>query len=66
VRESYDLLAPAGTPKPIIARLSAVMRRILALPEVAARLAAIGMLRSLAEELGTFIRHETDREAPSR
>jgi len=46
VMEWYGLLAPAGTPKPIIAKLSAEMRRILALPEVAERLAAIEMLGS--------------------
>ena len=45
--EWYGLLAPAGTPKPIVAKLNAEMRRILALPlgeraggDRAARLAA--------------------------
>ena len=64
VMEWYGLLAPAGTPKPIIAKLSAEMRRILALPEVAERLAAIEMLGSSPEELGTFIRGEIDRWTP--
>jgi len=62
--EQDGLLAPAGTPKPIVAKLSAEMRRILARPEVAERLAAIEMLGSSPEELGMFIRGETDRWSP--
>ncbi len=41
--EWYGLLAPAGTPKPIVAKLNAEMRRILALP-LGERLAAIELL----------------------
>jgi tripartite-type tricarboxylate transporter receptor subunit TctC len=40
------------------------LSRILALPEVAERLAAIEMLGSSPEELGTFIRDEIDRWTP--
>jgi tripartite-type tricarboxylate transporter receptor subunit TctC len=64
VMEWYGMLAPAGTPKPIVAKLNAEMRRILALPEVAERLAAIEMLGSSPEELGTFMRSEIDRWTP--
>ena len=32
--EWYGLLAPAGTPKPIIAKLNAEMRRIMTLPNL--------------------------------
>jgi tripartite-type tricarboxylate transporter receptor subunit TctC len=64
VMEWYGMLAPAGTPKPIVAKLNAEMRRILALPEVAERLAAIEMLGSTPEELGAFMRSEIDRWTP--
>ena len=47
VTEWYGLLAPAGTPKPIIAKLNAEMRRILALP-LGERVAAIDLRRVLA------------------
>ena len=61
--EWYGLLAPAGTPKPIVAKLNAEMRRILALP-LGERLAAIELLASPPEELGHFIRSEIDRWTP--
>ena len=61
--EWYGLLAPAGTPKPIVAKLNAEMRRILALP-LGERLAAIDMVASSPEELGSFIRSEIDRWTP--
>jgi tripartite-type tricarboxylate transporter receptor subunit TctC len=61
--EWYGLLAPAGTPKPIVAKLNAEMRRILALP-LGERLAAIELLASPPEELGSFIRSEIDRWTP--
>jgi tripartite-type tricarboxylate transporter receptor subunit TctC len=40
--QRYGLLAPAGTPAPIIARLNAALREALASPEVIARIAADG------------------------
>ncbi len=61
--EWYGLLAPAGTPKPTVAKLNAEMRRILALP-LGERLAAIEMVASSPEELGSFIRSEIDRWTP--
>jgi tripartite-type tricarboxylate transporter receptor subunit TctC len=61
--EWYGLLAPAGTPKPIVAKLNAEMRRILALP-LGERLAAIELIASPPEELGAFIRSEIDRWTP--
>src|SRR6266508_1714861 len=61
--EWYGLLAPAGTPKPIVAKLNAEMRRILVLP-LGERLAAIELLASPPEELGGFIRSEIDRWTP--
>lgn len=63
VTEWYGLLAPAGTPKPIIAKLNAEMRRILALP-LGDRVAAIDLAPSSPEELGQFVRSEIDRWSP--
>jgi tripartite-type tricarboxylate transporter receptor subunit TctC len=61
--EWYGLLAPAGTPKPIIAKLNAEMKRILALP-LGERVAAIDLVGSSPEELGSFLRSEIDRWTP--
>jgi tripartite-type tricarboxylate transporter receptor subunit TctC len=63
VTEWYGLLAPAGTPKPIIAKLNGEMRRILALP-LGERVAAIDLVGSSPEELGAFIRSEINRWTP--
>ena len=62
--EWYGLLAPARTPKPIVAKLNAEMRRIMALPNLGDRLTAIELLSSSPEELATHIRSEIDRWAP--
>ena len=59
--EWYGLLAPAGTAKPIVAKLNAEMRRIMALPNLGERLAAIELLSSSPEELSDFIGGEIDR-----
>jgi tripartite-type tricarboxylate transporter receptor subunit TctC len=61
--EWYGLLAPAGTPKPIITKLNAEMKRILALP-LGERVAAIDLVGSSPEELGGFLRSEIDRWTP--
>jgi len=63
VTEWYGLLAPAGTPRPIVAKLNAEVRRILRLP-LGERLAAIDLDASSPEELGDFIRGEMDRWGP--
>ena len=62
--EWYGLLAPAGTPRPIIDKLNGEMKRIMALPNMGDRLTAIELVTSTPEELGAFIRSETDRWAP--
>ena len=38
----YGILAPAGTPAPVVARLNVEIQRVLALPDVKARLATDG------------------------
>ena len=63
VTEWYGLLAPAGTPKPIVAKLNAEMRRILALP-LGERVAAIDLEPSTPEELRDFIKKEIDVWGP--
>ena len=62
--EWYGLLAPAGTPKPIIEKLNAEMKRIMALPNMGDRLAAIELTTSTPQELDAFVRSETARWAP--
>jgi tripartite-type tricarboxylate transporter receptor subunit TctC len=62
--EWYALLAPARTPKPIVTKLSAEMRRIMALPNLGERLAAIELVGSSPEEVGQFIRNEIERWSP--
>src|SRR3954453_11185180 len=59
--EWYGLLAPAGTPRPIIDKLNAEMKRITALPGMGDLLAAIELTHSTPEELGAFIKSETER-----
>jgi tripartite-type tricarboxylate transporter receptor subunit TctC len=61
VNEWYGLLAPAGTPRPIIDKLNAEMKRIVGLPGMGDRLAAIELIHSTPEGLETFIRGETER-----
>jgi len=57
------MLAPAGTPPPIIDKLSAAVRRILKSPEVTARLNALGTtpVGSSPAELADVIRSETKK-----
>jgi tripartite-type tricarboxylate transporter receptor subunit TctC len=56
----YGLLAPAGTPKPIIERLNAELRKLAANDEVKQRIAAEGgdPLTSSAEEYARDIDQE--------
>jgi tripartite-type tricarboxylate transporter receptor subunit TctC len=57
------LMAPANTPKPIVDKLNAEMKRILAL-DLGERLAAIDLQSSSPDELGTHLRKEIDRWGP--
>lgn len=62
----YGLLAPAGTPKPVIAKLNAESRRVLALQDVKDRLAVAGIETAggTPDEFGSFIRAELDKWGP--
>ncbi len=61
----YGLLAPAGTPPAIVARLNAEALVALRARETKDRLAADGAepLGSTPEEFGAFIRRELDKWA---
>lgn len=52
----FALFAPAGTPKPVIARLNAEVLRVFRLPEVAERLKTLGLepVLSSPEELAAY------------
>jgi tripartite-type tricarboxylate transporter receptor subunit TctC len=56
----FALVAPAGTPAPVVSRLHDVTVKALAKPEVGARFAALGtdVAPLNADELGAFIRSE--------
>jgi tripartite-type tricarboxylate transporter receptor subunit TctC len=57
------MMAPAGTPRPIVDTLAREVKRILALPEVAANLDSAGGVAAATtpEELGAFLKDERDR-----
>jgi tripartite-type tricarboxylate transporter receptor subunit TctC len=59
----YGILAPAGTPRPIVERLNSELHKALASPDLVKRLAASGVEPrvSTPEEFGAFIRSETER-----
>jgi tripartite-type tricarboxylate transporter receptor subunit TctC len=62
--EWYGVVAPAGTPSPVIVRLAAEMERALALPATRERLEQLGFFpveRSGPAALGALIRAETQR-----
>ena len=62
----YGTLAPAGTPKAVVARLNAETNRVLAMQEVKDKLTAatIDAAGGTPEEFGKFIRTELDRWGP--
>jgi tripartite-type tricarboxylate transporter receptor subunit TctC len=57
------LLAPAGTPAPVIARLNSELAKVLNDPELIKKLAdqAVDLSSSTPEELGSLIRAEHDK-----
>ena len=61
----YGMLAPAGTPTEIVARINADMRKVLALAEVKTALVAQGMeiAPSSPEEMATLMRRDAARWA---
>jgi tripartite-type tricarboxylate transporter receptor subunit TctC len=64
LNEWYGVVAPAGTPAEIIAKLASEMARVVALPETKARLAHLGLYQAEnpgPEALGALIRAELPR-----
>jgi tripartite-type tricarboxylate transporter receptor subunit TctC len=61
--EWYGLFTPTGTPKAIVLKLNAEMRRILAL-DLGERVSAIDLAASSPEELGGFLKSEVERWSP--
>ena len=59
----FGILAPAGTPKPVIDRLQAEVVKALKDPSVQARLGDYEIFGSTSEEFGTFIKNEIDKTA---
>lgn len=57
------VMAPAGTPPEIIARLNAEINRILKMPDVAEKLQALGaeIVGSTAEEFAAYVKSEIDK-----
>jgi len=62
--EWYVLLAPARTPKPILDKLNAEIRRMMAQPNIGERLPAIELSSSTREEAREFVRGELARWGP--
>jgi len=56
----YGILAPAGTPRPIVARLNGELGKVMRSPEMRERLAGIGTdpLTSTPEEFAAYIQSE--------
>jgi tripartite-type tricarboxylate transporter receptor subunit TctC len=56
----FALFAPAGTPRPLVDRLQAEVKKILTAPDIAKRLAEIGLdpVASTPDELAAFQRSE--------
>ena len=59
----FGVLAPAGTPQPIIARLNAEIVKALKDPAVQQKLDNYEIFGSTPDEFGTFIRSEIDKTA---
>jgi len=62
--EWFGLLAPAGTPPAIIAKLNTEVKKIMANPELGDRLASIELASSSAAFLNDFIKAEVTRWSP--
>jgi tripartite-type tricarboxylate transporter receptor subunit TctC len=62
--EWYGLLAPAGTPEPVITKLNAAVIESLTTPELLRRLSIIDVVGSTPQALDSFIRAESGRWQP--
>ena len=59
----YGLVVPAGTPKPVIDKLNAALRKTMAAPEVKEKLATIGgnLTVGSPEQMATLLKNELVR-----
>ncbi|MGV3571113.1 MAG: tripartite tricarboxylate transporter substrate binding protein [Ramlibacter sp.] len=59
----YGVFAPAGLPRPIVDKVNADLAKVMAMPEVRARMAALGMAveGGSADEFDRFFRADHDR-----
>jgi tripartite-type tricarboxylate transporter receptor subunit TctC len=59
----YVIMAPAGTPKAVVARLSDVFTKIVASPDTRAKMLAVGAepMTSTPEQFAAFYRKEVER-----
>lgn len=59
----YGVIAPPGTPQPIVTRLNTVFAQVLSQPEVQERLLGVGAeaLTSTPAEFGAFLKSEVQR-----
>ena len=64
VSEWYVLLAPAGTPRPILTKLNAELRKIMAQPGLGDKLVGVDLQSSSPEEAQAYIKSEIERWAP--
>jgi tripartite-type tricarboxylate transporter receptor subunit TctC len=62
--EWYVLLAPAKTPKPIVDKLNAEVRRMMAIPNLGDKLPGIELISSTPDEAKSFVASEIARWAP--
>jgi len=62
--EWYVVLAPAKTPKPIVDKLNAEIRRMMAIPKLGDRLPGIELISSTPEEARSFVASEIARWQP--
>lgn len=62
--EWYVLLAPAKTPKPIVDKLNAEVRRMMAIPNLGDKLPGIELYSSTPEEAKSFVANELARWEP--
>lgn len=61
----FGILAPAGTPAPVVDRLNRELRAVLAMPEVKQRLSALGqdLVGNTPQEFAAFLRGEVTKMA---
>ncbi len=62
--EWYVMVAPAKTPRPIVDKINAELRRIFTIPNLSDRIASIQLAGSTPDEARDFVKSETARWAP--